>query len=125
MDELLGFGTNARAQRRKDAIEQGYQTALDFPLFAPLRLWVFALESISVHFHPFAAIVLLLLTAGVARGEDWPQFRGPTGMGLTTERGLPREWDAKGKNVVWKVGLPGVARAGQVRSESIQPDRVA
>ncbi len=29
-------------------------------------------------------------------------------MGLTTERGLPIEWDgAKGKNVAWKVKLPG------------------
>ena len=27
-----------------------------------------------------------------AQSEDWPQFRGPTGQGHSTERGLPLEW---------------------------------
>jgi outer membrane protein assembly factor BamB len=62
------------------------------------------------------SLVKLLIAAALgalafgpsALAEDWPQFRGPTGMGLTTERGLPIEWDgAKGKNVAWKVKLPG------------------
>jgi len=38
--------------------------------------------------------------------EDWPRFRGPGGMGLSTATGLPLEWDAN-TNVVWKTPLPG------------------
>ena len=39
------------------------------------------------------SIVLLWLALGVAvHGEDWPQFRGPTGQGHSSERGLPVEF---------------------------------
>ena len=38
--------------------------------------------------------------------QDWPQFRGPGGQGLSTERGLPLEW-SESKNVAWKVPVPG------------------
>ncbi|MBX9628462.1 MAG: PQQ-binding-like beta-propeller repeat protein [Gemmataceae bacterium] len=37
---------------------------------------------------------------------DWPQFRGPTGQGLSDEAGLPTKWSAK-ENVAWKVPVPG------------------
>jgi outer membrane protein assembly factor BamB len=53
--------------------------------------------------------LVLLLVAGFdspARGEDWPQFRGPTGQGHATERGLPLEW-SESKNIVWKTPVPG------------------
>lgn len=47
------------------------------------------------------------LSVPVARAADWPQFRGPTGMGTTVEKGLPLEWDGRsGKNVLWKSPLP-------------------
>src|SRR5678815_5561415 len=50
---------------------------------------------------------LILVCHGVAVAADWPQFRGPTGMGTTEEKGLPVEWDGKaGKNVLWKAPLP-------------------
>src|SRR5437870_1066975 len=48
-----------------------------------------------------------------ALGDDWPQFRGPSGLGLTVEKQLPAEWgkDKSGndKNIAWKVKVPGVA----------------
>jgi len=40
------------------------------------------------------------------RAEDWPQFRGPTGQGLSTERGVPLEWSEM-RNVAWKTPVPG------------------
>ncbi len=50
---------------------------------------------------------LLLAALGIARAEsDWPQFRGPTGQGISTAKGLPIEWSAE-KNVVWKVAVAG------------------
>jgi outer membrane protein assembly factor BamB len=44
--------------------------------------------------------------ASTARGEDWPQFRGPTGEGLSAARGLPVEWSDT-KNVAWKRDIDG------------------
>ena len=53
------------------------------------------------------AIALLLTLIGASvRAEDWPQFRGPTGQGHSTERGLPLEW-SESRNVVWKTPVPG------------------
>ena len=46
----------------------------------------------------------LALTAGLA-AENWPQWRGPSGQGISTEKALPSEW-APDKNVVWKTALP-------------------
>ncbi|MBI3832267.1 MAG: sigma-70 family RNA polymerase sigma factor [Planctomycetes bacterium] len=38
--------------------------------------------------------------------RDWPRFRGPTGNGVTTEKGLPTKWDAKtGENILWSVDI--------------------
>jgi hypothetical protein len=39
-------------------------------------------------------------------GDNWPCFRGPTGMGISNATGLPLEWDAS-TNIAWKTALPG------------------
>src|SRR5262249_49504234 len=39
-------------------------------------------------------------------GDEWPQFRGPGGTGLTGEKQLPQEWGAD-KNVQWKSKVAG------------------
>lgn len=41
-----------------------------------------------------------------ALGEDWPEFRGPTAQGHSSEKDLPTEWSAT-KNVAWKQPVPG------------------
>ena len=55
-----------------------------------------------------ARLVPVMLAAAVltAQAEDWPQFRGPTGQGHSTERGLPLEW-SETRNVAWKSALTG------------------
>ena len=40
-----------------------------------------------------------------ARAEDWSQFRGPNGTGISSSKGLPVEFGAQ-KNLVWKTDLP-------------------
>ena len=47
-----------------------------------------------------------MLGAASLRAEDWPEFRGPTGQGHSTETGLPLEWDDS-RNVLWKTAVPG------------------
>src|SRR5262245_63083984 len=49
---------------------------------------------------------VLLLTAGTVVASDWMQFRGPGGLGISDEKGLPTEWSDQ-KNIVWKMKLPG------------------
>src|SRR4051812_37436640 len=55
-----------------------------------------------------SALCWVLLLAPLVHGEDWPGFRGPTGMGISSSQ-LPLEWNAAGKNVVWKAPLPATA----------------
>lgn len=64
------------------------------------------------------AIVLLLLSLPVL-AEDWPEFRGPTGQGVSGERGLPLIW-SETRNVRWKVAIPGRGWS----SPAIQGDRI-
>ena len=55
-----------------------------------------------------SAAVTLFITLSVfttAIAEDWSQFRGPNGSGVSDTTGLPVEFGA-GKNVVWKTPLP-------------------
>jgi outer membrane protein assembly factor BamB len=61
----------------------------------------------------FATALLLLATTTLARGEDWPQFRGLTGQGISTAMNVPIEWDTS-KNVAWKTEIPGRAWSSPV-----------
>lgn len=47
---------------------------------------------------------------GAASGENWPQWRGPRGDGISQAKGLPATW-SKSKNVAWRTPLPGRAGA--------------
>jgi len=56
----------------------------------------------------FLAIIstLILICTGVAFAEDWPEFRGPTGQGISSEENVPTHWGPE-ENVVWKVPVVG------------------
>ncbi|MCI0683090.1 MAG: PQQ-binding-like beta-propeller repeat protein [Gemmataceae bacterium] len=47
-----------------------------------------------------------ILAALAATGADWTQFRGPGGLGLSSETGLPATWSST-ENIVWRTKLPG------------------
>jgi hypothetical protein len=48
-------------------------------------------------------------------GENWPQFRGPTGLGYTEEKDLPLKWGGPSNdNVVWRSPLVGQGHASPV-----------
>ncbi len=49
---------------------------------------------------------LLILVTSVARAENWPQWRGPTLNGVSSEKNLPIRWTAD-ENVSWKLAMPG------------------
>ena len=49
----------------------------------------------------------LLACGDAVRAENWPQFRGPTGLGNTSEGKLPLKWNGEtGENIAWKQPLP-------------------
>jgi outer membrane protein assembly factor BamB len=56
----------------------------------------------------WTAFILSFLFPVLLTAEDWPGYRGPTGMGVIQAKAkLPPRWDAKtGENVLWKVPLP-------------------
>jgi outer membrane protein assembly factor BamB len=55
-------------------------------------------------------LVAVAAVAHTARGADWSQFRGPGGLGISAEQGLPVEWSAE-KNIAWHIKLPGAGAA--------------
>ena len=76
-------------------------------------------ENCHMLLHPLRIVVLLLalvpsthaaIADDIPVNGDWPGWRGPTGMGITTERDLPLTWGGKdNENVLWKAPLPGNA----------------
>lgn len=58
------------------------------------------------------AIAFVSVLGALACAADWPQWRGPNVDGLSTGTGFPTEWDGRaGKNVSWKVPLPGAGNS--------------
>src|SRR5215218_6879572 len=49
-------------------------------------------------------VVMSLTTVGSA--ANWPQWRGPDGSGISTEKNLPAEW-GPGKNIKWRTPIAG------------------
>ena len=52
------------------------------------------------------AIPFLLALGAPAAGQEWPEFRGPTGQGHSVEAGLPLDW-SESRNIVWKTPVAG------------------
>ena len=51
-------------------------------------------------------VALVIISAmNVALAEDWTQFRGPNGSGVSTSKGIPETFGPT-KNVAWKTELP-------------------
>jgi outer membrane protein assembly factor BamB len=67
-------------------------------------------------------VVLVVLWSGLAHAGDWPCWRGPTGQGLSDERGLPLRWGGpNGENILWKVLLPGAGDKGRQDQNQSSP----
>jgi outer membrane protein assembly factor BamB len=64
------------------------------------------------------AFLLAVAPAPTVRAEDWPEFRGPTGQGISTTKGLPVEW-SETKNVAWKQPIPGQGWSSPVLSKGL------
>jgi outer membrane protein assembly factor BamB len=65
------------------------------------------------------SIVLAPFVQGAAAAEDWPQWRGASGTGASTETGLPATW-SDSQNIAWKAPLRGTG----VSSPIVRGDRL-
>jgi outer membrane protein assembly factor BamB len=62
-----------------------------------------------------AATLVLLVCARWSTAEDWPQWRGPNGQGVSQEKGLPTQWSTT-SNVLWKTAIPGTGSSSPIVS---------
>ena len=48
-----------------------------------------------------------MLAVPILTAENWPQWRGPSGIGVSNEKGFPTEWSSTA-NIAWKAPLRGL-----------------
>ena len=65
----------------------------------------------------FLLALPLFLSLPIAAEETWPQFRGPTGQGISNATGLPLQW-SETEHVTWKTAIHGKAWSSPVVSGS-------
>lgn len=58
-------------------------------------------------------IALVLSIALPLAAANWPQWRGPNGDGVSTERGLPLRW-SRTENITWRIDMPSRSGATPV-----------
>lgn len=63
---------------------------------------------------PVGVLVLAGVGSVHSGADDWPEFRGPTGQGLSTAPHVPVHWTAT-SNVAWKMPIPGEGWSSPVR----------
>lgn len=61
---------------------------------------------------PTLAVFNPLMT-GAAPGTNWSQWRGPDGLGVSSENNLPAEW-SENKNIKWKTPITGAGHSSPI-----------
>ena len=69
---------------------------------SPNRLWRIAV----------AWGCLAVFSCGLAMAENWPQFRGADGTGISSEKGVPTSWSQG--DYLWDVAIEGIGHASPV-----------
>ncbi len=60
-----------------------------------------------------AAILLACLVPSLLSAENWPQWRGPSSLGVSSEAGLPTLW-SNARGIAWKARLTGLGVSSPV-----------
>jgi outer membrane protein assembly factor BamB len=56
---------------------------------------------------------LLVTSLSIAYAENWPGWRGPGSLAVSSEKGIPVTWDMT-KNVKWKADIPGLGHSSPI-----------
>src|SRR6185437_7320977 len=62
-----------------------------------------------------STLLVFLFAVQATAAEDWPQFRGPAGNGISAATNVPVSWNAT-EHVVWKQAIPGSGWSSPVLS---------
>ena len=54
------------------------------------------------------AVLILPVSSAEIRADDWPQWRGPSANGTTSESDLPLRWSVT-ENIAWRLALPSLS----------------
>src|SRR5688500_6960266 len=57
--------------------------------------------------------IAISVASDSAFAQDWPQFRGPTGDGVSQASDVPLQWSAT-EHVAWKQPIPGAGWSSPV-----------
>src|SRR6188508_1584474 len=55
----------------------------------------------------------LVQPASEAAAQNWPQWRGPSSLGVSAEAGLPTRWSAD-ENIAWRAPLAGLGTSSPI-----------
>ena len=58
-------------------------------------------------------VVLFFFVAGLVRAENWPGWRGPSGDGVSTGKGIPTKWSST-ENIAWRIAVPGEGHSSPI-----------
>jgi outer membrane protein assembly factor BamB len=61
----------------------------------------------------FACIALVIGVSSGLAADNWPQWRGPSGHGLSLEAGLPATWSTS-QNVAWRAPIAGLGTSSPI-----------
>jgi len=75
---------------------------------AKLSLTVCLFLSVSLHAAAFGT------EPHEGPAAPWPQWRGPEGLGVSSETNLPQVWTGNSQNIRWKTGIPGKGNSSPV-----------
>ena len=72
-------------------------------------------DKLAARFSPWLVglVAAAMMALPSAQAQDWPQFRGPGGLGVSPAKELPLTWSQK-ENVVWKAELPGAGASSPI-----------
>lgn len=58
-------------------------------------------------------VVLFFFVAGLVRAENWPGWRGSSGDGVSTGKGIPTKWSST-ENIAWRIAVPGEGHSSPI-----------
>src|SRR5688500_13893905 len=58
-------------------------------------------------------VSVAVLLAGAPMAANWPQWRGPSGFGVSAESGLPTTWGER-EIIAWRVPLRGLGSSSPI-----------
>jgi outer membrane protein assembly factor BamB len=114
-DPLLKAAYERRVQVRTaflDLMRQGYRRYKQIPPFDKGATAETAGSEVRTTASAATELAVVLPCPGAER--HWPRFRGPSGQGETHAMTLPTIWDKGGRNVLWRVKVPGAGNSSPV-----------